>query len=193
MSANSPPTSEALVLSPPSTCSGWESQLLETGFLAIFLSPLFSLRRLPQNSPTPWVVVWGYRWLLFRLILGSVSVTKPLNSPSYNLHKPTTCSLCPGADKDTTGSLLERPYLHELPLPGFDHTSPLLSRLSLSFHSLLYYFCSTRCNKISSFMSLSPFAPFLLCLTVSLRPSRCPTPSATTSTSPLRVCTRWRH
>ncbi|CAI8055772.1 Lipase maturation factor 1 [Geodia barretti] len=50
---------------------GWESQLLETGFLAIFLSPVFSLRRLPQSSPTSWTVVWGYRWLLFRLMLGA--------------------------------------------------------------------------------------------------------------------------
>ena len=51
---------------------GWESQLLETGFLAIFLSPILSLRQLPKLTPTPWSVVWGYRWLVFRLMLGAV-------------------------------------------------------------------------------------------------------------------------
>lgn len=34
---------------------GWESQLLETGFLAIFLCPLTSLDPLPARLPTPQV------------------------------------------------------------------------------------------------------------------------------------------
>jgi hypothetical protein len=50
---------------------GWESQLLESGFLAIFMVPFFSLLRFPQNTPTPYVTVWGYRWLLFRIMLGA--------------------------------------------------------------------------------------------------------------------------
>lgn len=51
---------------------GWESQLLETGFLAIFLCPILSLRQLPRHTPTSWAVVWGYRWLIFRIMLGAV-------------------------------------------------------------------------------------------------------------------------
>ena len=35
---------------------GWESQLLETGFLAIWMTPWFSLSQFPKNSPTPLVV-----------------------------------------------------------------------------------------------------------------------------------------
>ncbi|XP_065185827.1 lipase maturation factor 1-like [Sycon ciliatum] len=50
---------------------GWESQLLETGFLAIFLVPVWSWRRFPDSCPTPWVARWGYRWLLFRIMLGA--------------------------------------------------------------------------------------------------------------------------
>lgn len=50
---------------------GWESQLLETGFLAIFLVPFFSLRQLPPYSPTPHVCIWGYIWLLFRIMIGA--------------------------------------------------------------------------------------------------------------------------
>ena len=50
---------------------GWESQLLETGFLAIFMVPVFSLRRFPKYTTTPWVAIWGYRWLLFRIMIGA--------------------------------------------------------------------------------------------------------------------------
>ncbi|XP_068024382.1 lipase maturation factor 1-like isoform X1 [Melanerpes formicivorus] len=50
---------------------GWESQLLETGFLGIFLCPLWSLSRLPQRSPPSRVVLWGFRWLIFRIMLGA--------------------------------------------------------------------------------------------------------------------------
>ncbi|XP_004604493.2 lipase maturation factor 1 [Sorex araneus] len=50
---------------------GWEAQLLETGFLGVFLCPLWTLSRLPRWTPTPWVVVWGYRWLIFRIMLGA--------------------------------------------------------------------------------------------------------------------------
>uniref|UniRef100_A0A061SI24 Lipase maturation factor 1 n=1 Tax=Tetraselmis sp. GSL018 TaxID=582737 RepID=A0A061SI24_9CHLO len=50
---------------------GWESQLLETGFLAIFASPLLSCSRFPSRAPMSFVVIWGYRWLLLRLMLGA--------------------------------------------------------------------------------------------------------------------------
>lgn len=55
--------------------SGWESQLLETGFLGIFLCPLWTLSALPRGTPTSQVVVWGFRWLIFRIMLGAVSTT----------------------------------------------------------------------------------------------------------------------
>nr|XP_055097246.1 lipase maturation factor 1 isoform X3 [Symphalangus syndactylus] len=50
---------------------GWESQLLETGFLGIFLCPLWTLSRLPQHTPTSRIVLWGFRWLIFRTMLGA--------------------------------------------------------------------------------------------------------------------------
>ncbi|CEM26377.1 unnamed protein product [Vitrella brassicaformis CCMP3155] len=51
---------------------GWESQLLESGFLAIFLCPLaWGFTRLPSSWPTPLVCIWGYRWLIFRIMLGA--------------------------------------------------------------------------------------------------------------------------
>ncbi|KAH6944819.1 hypothetical protein HPB50_005364 [Hyalomma asiaticum] len=51
---------------------GWESQLLETGFLAIFFCPIWTWKQLPRDTPPSPVVVWGYRWLLFRIMLGAI-------------------------------------------------------------------------------------------------------------------------
>ena len=50
---------------------GWEMLLLETGFLAIFLSPLLDPRPFPRGTPPPTPVVWLLRWLTFRLMLGA--------------------------------------------------------------------------------------------------------------------------
>jgi hypothetical protein len=50
---------------------GWESLLLETGFLSIFLCPLRSLDPLRADSPPPRIVIWLFRWLLFRLMFGA--------------------------------------------------------------------------------------------------------------------------
>lgn len=42
---------------------GWESLLLEAGFLAIFLGP--------SGSEPAWQVIWLYRWLAFRIMFGA--------------------------------------------------------------------------------------------------------------------------
>jgi hypothetical protein len=52
---------------------GWEIQLLETGFLAIFLCPLLDGRPFPKREP-PLVVIWLFRWLIFRIMLGSALI-----------------------------------------------------------------------------------------------------------------------
>jgi len=52
---------------------GWEIQLLETGFLAIFLCPLLDGRPFPRRAP-PLVVIWLFRWLIFRIMLGSALI-----------------------------------------------------------------------------------------------------------------------
>ncbi len=49
---------------------GWEIQLLETGFLAIFLCPLVDGRPFPRIAP-PAPVIWLLRWLVFRIMLGA--------------------------------------------------------------------------------------------------------------------------
>jgi hypothetical protein len=49
---------------------GWEIQLLETGFLAVFLVPLLDGRPFPRRA-APVAVLWLYRWLIFRIMLGA--------------------------------------------------------------------------------------------------------------------------
>ncbi|XP_071089546.1 lipase maturation factor 1-like [Haliotis cracherodii] len=45
---------------------GWEFQLLETGFLATFLCPVWSLRQ----PPTSRAVIRGFKWMFFRIMCG---------------------------------------------------------------------------------------------------------------------------
>src|SRR3954447_26802505 len=49
---------------------GWETQLLETGFLSIFLCPLLDGRPFPRCRP-PLLVIWLFRWLGFRIMIGA--------------------------------------------------------------------------------------------------------------------------
>ena len=49
---------------------GWETQLLETGFLGIFLCPLLDPRPFPKRPP-PVLVIWLFRWLGFRIMIGA--------------------------------------------------------------------------------------------------------------------------
>jgi hypothetical protein len=49
---------------------GWEFQLLELGFLAIFLCPPLDGRPFPR-APPPRVVIWLMRWLTFRVMFGA--------------------------------------------------------------------------------------------------------------------------
>ncbi len=60
---------------------GWEIQILETGFLALFLCPLRSLRPFPKTPP-PAVIAWAFRWLIVRIMLGA-GLIKVRNDPCW--------------------------------------------------------------------------------------------------------------
>lgn len=49
---------------------GWEIQLTETGFLAIFLCPLLDMRPFPKRE-TPLPIIILFRWLICRIMLGA--------------------------------------------------------------------------------------------------------------------------
>ena len=50
---------------------GWEIMLLEAGFLAIFLAPLLQPSPFPQQIPPSKVMMWFYRWMVFRVMFGA--------------------------------------------------------------------------------------------------------------------------
>ncbi|XP_039990697.1 lipase maturation factor 1 [Xiphias gladius] len=50
---------------------GWESQLLETGFLAVFLCPVWTLCQVPRRCPPSLICIWTFRWLIVRIMLGA--------------------------------------------------------------------------------------------------------------------------
>ena len=52
---------------------GWEIQLLETGFLAIFICPLLDARPFSRRPP-PIAVIFLFRWLIVRIMLGSALI-----------------------------------------------------------------------------------------------------------------------
>jgi len=52
---------------------GWEILLLETECLAIFLCPLLDGPPFPKRAP-PLVMLWLFRWLVFRIMLGAALI-----------------------------------------------------------------------------------------------------------------------
>lgn len=50
---------------------GWEPQLGELGFHALFLVPLLSMN--PLHSAPPIFIIWSIRWYLFKIMMGAVS------------------------------------------------------------------------------------------------------------------------
>jgi hypothetical protein len=52
---------------------GWEIQMSETGFLCIFLCPLLDARPF-STRPPPILIIWLFRWLIVRIMLGSALI-----------------------------------------------------------------------------------------------------------------------
>ncbi|MBT3784574.1 lipase maturation factor family protein [bacterium] len=50
---------------------GWESIVLETGFLSIFLCRIWKFDLFDPDSPPPTCVMWLLRWELFRIMFGA--------------------------------------------------------------------------------------------------------------------------
>jgi hypothetical protein len=59
----------------------WDALLLEAGLLAVLLAPRGILRRHP--GPAPLLIIWMYRWLLFRLMFGSGVVKLRSGDPTW--------------------------------------------------------------------------------------------------------------
>ena len=88
---------------------GWEIQLLETGFLAIFLVPILDLRPFPKTSP-PIQVIWLFRWLIFRIMVGA-GLIKLRGDPCW---RDLTCLKFHYETQPIPNPL--SPYFHFMPL-----------------------------------------------------------------------------
>jgi hypothetical protein len=105
---------------------GWENQLTETGFLAIFLVPLLDPRPFPRRPP-PTVVIWLFRWLSFRIMLGAGLIKLRGDSCWRNL----TC--------------LDYHFLTQ-PIPNplsarFHHAPPWAHRIGVAFNHFVEVVC----------------------------------------------------
>ena len=63
-----------------------ESQLRETGFITMFLVPLFSLYMTDSKSPQSVIAIHLYRWLIFGIMIGAVS-----SLIKWKMVDPKTC------------------------------------------------------------------------------------------------------
>jgi hypothetical protein len=62
---------------------GWEPQLAECGFHAMFLVPLWSLNSF--DMAVPHVVIWALRWYLFRIMIGAGLIKLKSGDPKWKL------------------------------------------------------------------------------------------------------------
>ena len=62
----------------------WDILLLEVGFLAIFLAPFHLLPRVSRQRAPSLVVIWLFRWLLFRLMFSSGVVKLASGDPNWH-------------------------------------------------------------------------------------------------------------
>jgi hypothetical protein len=88
---------------------GWEIQLLETGFLAIFLCPLLDGGPFPLR-PAPRITIWLFRFLTFRIMLGA-GLIKLRGDPCW---RDLTCLVYHYETQPVPNPL--SPVLHFMPL-----------------------------------------------------------------------------
>jgi hypothetical protein len=130
---------------------GWEIQLVETGFLAIFLVPLVDGRPFPRRAP-PAAVIWLLRWLIARIMWGA-GLIKLRGDPCWrqltclDWHyetQPIPNPLSPffhfaGRPLHRAGTVMN--HVTELAAPAFAFLPPPLARgagaLMLAFQILL--------------------------------------------------------
>ncbi len=101
---------------------GWEILLLEAGFLAIFLAPLWRARPFSRDTPPSPIVITLLRWLLFRLMFGA-GLIKLRGDPCW---RELTCLLWHYETQPNPNPLSW--YLHQLP-PWFHRLEVLFNHL----------------------------------------------------------------
>ena len=62
---------------------GWEPQLAELTFHAMFMAPVLSLSQIPSKTPVPAVTLWAMRWFMFRIMIGAGLIKLRSGDPKW--------------------------------------------------------------------------------------------------------------
>ncbi|HVY30453.1 MAG TPA: lipase maturation factor family protein [Polyangiaceae bacterium] len=89
---------------------GWDTLLCETGFLTIFLAPVWRPREFDPKSPPPLIAIVLFRWLTFRIMFGAGLIKLRGDDCWTNL----TCLAYHYETQPNPGPL--SPYFHAAPL-----------------------------------------------------------------------------
>jgi hypothetical protein len=124
---------------------GWEILLLETGFLAIFLAPLWRLRPFAGPPPSP-LAITLLRWLLFRLMLGA-GLIKLRGDPCW---RDLTCLFWHYETQPNPNPLSW--YLHQLP-PWFHRLEVLFNHV-VELAAPWFYFGPRRARLVAGALTV---------------------------------------
>jgi hypothetical protein len=90
---------------------GWEPQLAELGFHALFMVPLLSLKQFP-TMPVPIPVLWTLKWFLFRIMMGAGLIKLRSGDVKWNMNNLTAMNYF--YETEPVPNPLTR-YLHWMP------------------------------------------------------------------------------
>ncbi len=125
---------------------GWEILLLEAGFLAIFLAPLWRLSPFGAGPPPSPLVITLLRWLLFRLMFGA-GLIKLRGDPCW---RDLTCLFWHYETQPNPNPLSW--YLHQLP-PWFHRLEVLFNHL-VELVAPLFYFGPRRARLVAGALTV---------------------------------------
>ena len=97
---------------------GWEIQLAELIFHAMFMAPLLSLSPIPYQTPVPKVTIWAMRWYLFRIMMGAGLIKMKSDDPKWKLRRHPKKSSLSAMDYFYQTMPVPNPltrYFHNLP------------------------------------------------------------------------------
>ena len=121
---------------------GWEILLLETGFLSIFLVPLWR-----TATPAPTALIWLCRWLLFRLMFGAGLIKLRGDACWLDL----TCLLYHYETQPIPNPLSW--YLHQL--PPWIHQGGVLFNHLVEVVVPFFYFARRRLRHIAGLLTIA--------------------------------------
>ncbi|MEE2833770.1 MAG: lipase maturation factor family protein [Candidatus Latescibacterota bacterium] len=120
---------------------GWEILLLETGFLAVFLCPVWRGGWRGHVGGCERIVLWLLRWLLFRVLFGA-GLIKLRGDPCW---RDLTCLLYHYETQPIPNPI--SPYLHAL--PAFVHHFGVLFNHLVEVVVPVFYFAPYRMRRIA--------------------------------------------